>query len=99
MHFDFGSILGVIATVIGTWLGSRIITPKNHERAAALDAIARGAAALVISLAPAGAKWAELLKSVVQIISSAAGRPTTNVNAIERAAAAALISMGRGPGV
>ena len=42
MHFDFGSILGVIATAIGTWLGSRIITPKNHERAAAAALISMG---------------------------------------------------------
>ncbi len=98
MHFDLGSIVGLLATVVGGWLGTRIIKPRDHERAQALEAIARGAAALIISLNPA-AKWAELLKLVVDLIANAAGVPTRNRDAIERAAASALVSMGKAPGV
>jgi len=98
MHFDLGSIIGLAATILGTWIGSRIIRPRDHDRAAALDAIAQGAAALVISLNP-GAKWAELLKSVVQQIAAAPGVPTRNKDAIERAAARALIILNRSHGV
>lgn len=94
MHFDLGSIIGLAATIAGTWLGTRIIRPRDHQRAAALDAIAQGAAALVVSLNP-NAKWADLLKSVVQQIAAAAGVPTQNKDAIERAAAKALMTFGR----
>ena len=96
MSFDLGSIIGLFATVVGAWLGTRIIRPRDHERAAALDAIARGAVALVVSLNPT-AKWGELLKLAVNAISTAAGVPTTNRDAIERAAAAALNALGRRP--
>lgn len=96
MHFDLGSIVGLAATVLGTWLGSRIIRPRDHERAAALDAIAKGAVALVVALNPS-AKWADLLKLAVTAISSAAGLPTSNRDAIERAAAAALAAAGKRP--
>jgi len=89
MHFDLGGIVGLVATVLGGWLGTRIIRPRDHDRAHALDAIARGAAALMVSLNP-NAKWAELLQLTVNSISTAAGVPTTNKDAIERAAAAAL---------
>ena len=96
MHLDLGTIVGLLATAVGGWLGSRIIRPRDHERAWALDAIARGAAALVISLNPA-AKWADLLKRVVEQISASAGVPTTNKDAIERAASAALLDRGKNP--
>jgi hypothetical protein len=43
----------------------------------------------MVSLNP-NAKWAELLQLTVNAISTAAGVPTTNKDAIERAAAAAL---------
>jgi len=98
MHFDLGSIVGLAATLLGGWLGTRIIRPRDHERAAALDAIARGAAALVLSLNP-GAKWADLFQLVVGQISQAAGVPTRNKDAIERAAAAALDGLGKRPGL
>jgi hypothetical protein len=98
VQFDLGSIVGLIATVAGLWLGTRIIKPRDHERAAALDAIAKGATALVISLNPT-AKWAELIKQIVSTISSSAGLPTANKDAIERAAAAALVAAGKAPGV
>jgi hypothetical protein len=92
MHFSLGDIIGLVATVLGGWLGTRIIQPRDHDRAAALDAIARGAAALMLSLNPQK-KWAELLSLTVDAISRAAGLPTRNRDAIERAAAAALVSL------
>jgi len=98
MHFDLGSLIGLAATILGTWIGTRIIRPRDHDRAAALDSIARGAAALVISLNPT-AKWAELVKAVVQQIAAAAGVPTSNKDAIERAASAALAGLGKTPGL
>lgn len=98
IHLDLAGIIGLAATAVGTWLGHRIIQPRDHERAAALEAIAKGAAALVLSLNPT-AKWAELLRMVVDQIASAAGLPTRNRDAIERAAAAALIGLGKDPGI
>ena len=40
MHFDLGSIIGLAATLIGGWIGTRIIRPRDHDRAA--DDIADG---------------------------------------------------------
>jgi hypothetical protein len=83
------SLIGLIATGLGAWLWNRAITPKDHERAALLEKIATGAAALVVSLNP-GKAWAALLELIVQQIASAPGVPTANQQAIQRAAADAL---------
>jgi hypothetical protein len=90
------AIVAIGVALIG-WLGHRFLKPKDHQRAALLAAIARGAAALVISLNPT-AKWAELLKQVVDRILSAPSVPTRSKDAIERAAAAALADLGKAPG-
>lgn len=95
MQFDWTSIALFAATVIGGWIGTRIIRPRDHDRAEALDRIARGAATLVVSLYPK-ADWATLLKAVVDQIADSAG--TRNRNAIERAAASALTALGKNPG-
>jgi hypothetical protein len=95
-HFDITSIVLAAATIVGTWLGTRIIRPRDHERAVILDTIARGAAAIVVSLNP-GAKWADLLASVVNNIASSASVPTKSRDAIERAAASALAGLGKRP--
>lgn len=95
-HLDLGLILNAVALVIGTWLGSRIIQPRDHDRAAHLDAIAQGAAALAVSLFP-NATWLVLLEQTVKQIASAAGVPTRNVAALNRAAAAALTRLGKAP--
>jgi|APFre7841882630_1041343.scaffolds.fasta_scaffold324599_1 hypothetical protein len=84
-----GPLIGVLATLVGSWYAHRIVTPKDHERAALLETIARGAAALVVSLNP-GKPWAALLELVIQQIMSAPGVPTANQQAIQRAAAEAL---------
>lgn len=89
-------LLGGLALAIGTWLGTRIIKPKDHERAQLLATIAASAAALVVSLNPT-ATWAQLVKLTVNQIAGAAGVPTNNAAAIERAAAAALTSLGKKP--
>jgi len=97
MHFNdwIWPIIGILATGLGTWLGSRIIQPRDHDRAQALTEIAKGGAALVVSLFPK-ADWPTLLKAVVDQISASAG--TTNRSAIERAAASALTALGKNPG-
>jgi TPP-dependent indolepyruvate ferredoxin oxidoreductase alpha subunit len=87
----------LLATAVGAWLARKIVTPKDHERAALLDRIALGAASLVVSMYP-GKPFAELLLMVVQRISTAAGVPTGNATAIENAAATALAQLGRGAG-
>lgn len=97
MHWDLGNIIGLAATLVGVWLGHRIIKPRDHERAAALERIASGAAALVVAMNPK-APWADLFNLVVGQVASAAGVPTQSKDAIERAAAAALVTMGKAPG-
>ncbi len=92
-----GPLVGLLATGLGAWIGKRIITPKDHERAALLDTIAAGAASYIAGAYP-GKPWAELVQLVIQRISTAAGLPTTNSTAIENAAALALARLGKGPG-
>ena len=91
-----GSGLEVAALVMLPMLAGWLRKPKVHERAMALDAIARGAAALAMSLAPK-ASWAEKLSATIAQMEKAAGLPTANRDAIERAAAGALSQMGELP--
>lgn len=84
------------AVAVGSWIGTRIIKPTDKDRAEHLDVIARAAAALVVGMNPT-APWATLLQNVVNQILTAAGLPTSNRAAIERAAANALASLGRLP--
>jgi hypothetical protein len=98
-----GPFVGLLATAVGGWIAKHlgaIADAKQHEtalqRATVLEKIAEGAAALAVSLYPT-APWATLLKQVVSMIASAAGLPTTNASAIERAAAAALTKLGKLP--
>ena len=86
----------MIATALGGWIGTRIITPTDHQRASLLDTIATGAAAYIVATYP-GKPWTELVLLVVQRIKSAAGLPTDNSTAIENAAAAALAALGKVP--
>lgn len=93
---DLFHIVSLIATVgipvLATWLVKKLKTPSDLERAGLLAHIAEAAAALVVSINPK-ADWATLLEQVVQQIASAAGLPTTNQAAIQRAAAAALLKV------
>jgi hypothetical protein len=98
VHFDPLSLLSPLllgfAVAAGHWLGSKIKNPTDADRATILAHIADGAAALVIALNPK-ANWTDLLKSTVQAIEAAAGVPTSNAAAIERAAASALSKLGK----
>lgn len=97
MHLNWLSIVQLIASVavpaLGAWLIKKYKTPTDLERATLLSHIAEAAAALVVSLNPK-ADWATLLQQVVAQIASAAGLPTNNMAAINRAAAAALMKVG-----
>lgn len=101
MHFNLGSLIPFVSPLllglgvaVGHWFGSKIKNPTDAERAAILEKIAEGAAALVVSLQPK-ALWPDLLKSVIAAIESAAGVPTSNSGAIERAASLALTKLGK----
>ncbi len=94
--FTWHNLIEFVAVAIGTWLGTRIIQPKDHERAALLSRIATESAALALSMFP-NAPWSTLVKEVVAMIAAAAGVPTKNASAIERAAAAALLAVGKRP--
>lgn len=87
------TLVPVLGLGLGTWVASRIVKPSDHVRAQHLANIASDAAALVLSLNPT-APWATLLADVVRQISTAAGVPTNNAAAIQRAAAGALVKAG-----
>lgn len=88
-----GPVLGLVGTAIGGLILRRLHTPTDHDRAVILAQIANGAASLVVSLNPT-AKWKDLLVSTITAIESAAGLPTKNAGAIERAAADGLARLG-----
>lgn len=91
-----GPVVSLVAIAIGSWFGHRITSPKDHERAALLSTIAQDAAAFIVALNPT-APWDQLLKDLIARISAAAGLPTSNLTAIENAAAAALTKLGKSP--
>jgi len=88
-------VILALASAIGVWATRHIKTPSDVDRAALLAQIAKSAAALVVNTHP-NAPWATLLEQTVQQIAAAAGVPTKNGAAIQRAAAEALEAMGRG---
>jgi hypothetical protein len=88
--------ISVATLAIGGVIAHALHTPKDLERAQLLQQIAGDAAAYVVSTNPA-APWALMLADVVRKISTAAGLPTSNSAAIERAAAGALVSLGVKP--
>lgn len=90
------SVINLAILGLGALIAHTIRKPKDLERAQHLDTIARGAAALVLSLNP-DKPWARLLEDTVKQISAAAGLPTQNGKAIERAAAGALAGLGVKP--
>lgn len=92
----FGPVMGILSLVIGGWFAKKVVTPKDHERAVLLNTIAKGAVSIIVAAFPK-ADWAKLLELSVDAISRAAGVPTQNTEAINRAAAAALTEMGKNP--
>lgn len=89
-------VITAVAVVLGGWIARRITSPRAHERAQLLAQIAGDAAALVVATHPKMG-WAQLLAEVVRVVSAAAGVPTRNAGAIERAAAGALRTAGKSP--
>lgn len=84
-----GPIVGIVATGVGAWIARHLKKPTDVDRATLLATIAADAAAFVVHMYP-GKTWADALQLVVQQISTAAGLPTKNAQAIQRAAASAL---------
>lgn len=101
MQIPWGGLLNVVIAGAGLWIANTLAKSHSNgasvQRAVLLEKIAAAAASLVVSLYPA-APWAVLLEQVVARIAAAAGLPTQNADAIERAAAAALTSLGKNPG-
>jgi hypothetical protein len=91
-------VIGLLATGVGAWIAHRFTQPRDHERAVLLTRIAEDAAAVIVAFNPR-ATWPDLLRDLVQRISTAAGVPTRNLTAIENAATAALMKLGKAPGV
>lgn len=89
-------LIALLATALGGFFAHRFTSPKDLERASLLSKIAAGAAAFMVGLYPNKA-WAELLQLVIGQIAAAAGLPTKNAAAIERAAADALAQLGKLP--
>ena len=85
----FQNLILTAAVGLGGWIATRIKKPSDKDRAEHLSLIAAEAAALVVSLYP-NASWSDLLARVVAQIADAAGVPTGNSQAIQRAATAAL---------
>lgn len=75
--------------VVGWLISRRLKAPEQRARAEALARIANDTAAAVYAANP-GASWAKLLEETVRELSAAAGLPTRNEGAIQRAAAGAL---------
>lgn len=95
--FPWDKVFDLAILIVGGWFAHRATSPKAHDVAEQLDAIAKGAAALAVSLYP-DADWATLLNHVVQQISQAAGLKVKDAAAIERAASLALTQLGKNPG-
>lgn len=90
-------LLSSAAIILGGLLLRRLNTPTARDRAEHLAIIAGAAAALVRSKYP-NATWTTVLEQTVNEIAAAAGLPTKNRGAIQRAAAAALAGLGLKPG-
>lgn len=90
------AVLNLVLLGVGLLAARVIRTPADHERAALLARIANDAAALVVSTS-GGKPWSVQFQAVVKAITTAAGVPTSNAAAIERAAAAALLAQGAKP--
>jgi hypothetical protein len=79
-------VAGVVAALLHGWL---VKSPSDQERAAHLAQMAHDAAAWVVAFFPALPEK-DLIQKIVDTLAAAAGVPTTNPQALERAAAGAL---------
>ena len=97
MNQNLMGVLGIAVTMIFGWLAHRITKPKDAERAATIEKIAQGVVALLVVAWPK-ASWTDLIQKAIDAM-IAAGAPSTNKAALERAAAAALTELGKNPEV
>jgi hypothetical protein len=88
----FTVMVPTFALGIGAWIAKSLHTTAQHNAAALLSRIAQEAAALVVLNNPSSSA-AMLLQATVSQISGASGLPTSNPEAITRAAAAALAAV------
>lgn len=84
-------MIGILTLGIGTVIAHALKTPKDHERAAEIGAIAADAAKMVVS-ETGGAPWAVVLQQVIDQLRQSA--PTSNETVLRRAAVAALKDAG-----
>jgi len=89
-------LLELGALVLGGLIAKHVKTGADAARATALAQVAADCAAAVYANNPR-LQWLELVKSTVAAITTAAGLPTRNRGAIERAAKAALLRVGVSP--
>lgn len=90
------SLVSVLVPALLLWIGKHVHSGKDSARAAALQAIADGAATLVLANNPNNG-WAQLLKRTIEQLKDIPATPTTNAAALERAAANALTKLGVKP--
>ena len=101
VSLDWWALARGLAPIVGlglaTWVSHRVSRAADHQaeahRASLLSANASDAAALVASLAPGTYTAATLVQLVVAEMNAASGLPTSNVKAIERAAAGAVAKL------
>lgn len=96
MRFPLGMILPYLhylSVGVGLFIASRLRTPRDHERAALLDSLARGFTDTMMARYP-GKGWAVLLDDIVRALELSRSAPTVNSGAIRRAVVSALANRG-----
>jgi hypothetical protein len=95
-HWNWNAILTVIVTIAGALIHHAVKTPKDHDRALHLAALADDFAAAVVTLNPM-APWATMVQDIVNRLKAAAGLNVSDAHALERAAQGALMRLGKSP--
>lgn len=95
-HFPglLDSVLGLVTTLLLGVIAHAVKTPKDHERAIMVSQLAEGLAGALVAANPK-AEWATLIRDLIARL--ALDGPTQNAAVIERAAAAALLKLGKTP--
>jgi hypothetical protein len=100
MHFDVWGfakqLVPMVATVALGLIARALHTPRDWQRAQLLAQLASDVTAGIVAKSPAGATFQQLVEQVIQGILSA-NPPTSNADAIRRAAAGALVAAGKVP--
>lgn len=92
MHFDWNMLLSVLVIVGTGIIHAAIRKPSDVDRARLIATLADDAAAVVVDLS-GNAPWASLLRDTIARLTSLV--PGENGQAIERAATAALVRLGK----